>query len=339
MKNVVLGCLMLAMSVFALAGDVLSLKDGHPQTYVVKKGDTLWDISGVFLNTPWKWPELWHVNPQVDNPHLIYPGDVLNLVYINGQPRLVVKRNTDVKLSPYVRVSELDLAIPAIPLDAIAPFLNNSRVVDVELLNKAPYVLAGAAGHIVSGAGDQLYARGDFEEGQTAFGIFRPGQAFIDPETGESLGYQALAIAQGNLVALADDIGTMALNQTTQEVRRSDRLLAEEEREINSNFFPDAPEEEVNGYIIAVEGGVTQIGSMDIVVISKGARDGLKVGHVMAIDRVGERVRDPLTNDIVKVPDTQSGLLMVFRPFEKVSYALVLKASQALKVMDKVHNP
>ncbi len=321
------------------AQDNLALKDGHPTTYIVKKGDTLWDISGMFLESPWKWPEIWHINPQVANPHLIYPGDKLSLVYINGQPRLVVSRNKDIKLTPQVRISDLDLAIPAIPLDAIAPFLTESRVVDGGSLNAAPYVLAGKSGHIVSGAGDELFARGQFVEGQESYSIVRPGQAYIDPETEELLGYQAMSVATAKVIDLEGEIANLALNQTSQEVRRSDRLLIDEERRINTNFYPTASDDDVEGYLIAVEGGVSQIGSMDIVVINKGAREGLDIGHVMAIYRVGENVRDPVTGEIVKVPDSRAGLLMVFRTFEKVSYAIVLKASHALSVMDKVKAP
>ena len=353
MKKTVLGYLLSVLvlvgavaSVVQAEGDVLQLKDGHPQSYVVKKGDTLWDISGMFLSNPWQWPEIWHVNPQVDNPHLIYPGDVLNLVYIDGKPRLVVKRGKDIKLSPQVRISELDLAIPAIPLDAISPFLSESRVVSREELQGAPYVLAGMGGRIVSGAGDELYSRGPVSDDQKNFGIYRPGDAYKDPNTRELLGYQAFFIASAKVLDVQrddegkePDIATLALNKTTEEVRRGDRLLPDEERRISANFYPDAPDQPVDGYIIAVEGGVSQIGSMDVVVLNKGARDGLDVGHVMAIYRVGERVRDTVTGDMVKVPDSRAGLLMVFRTFDKVSYGLVLKATKPLAVMDRVTNP
>lgn len=340
MKKVVLaGFLAFFMSVFTIAGDVLELKDGHPDTYVVKKGDTLWDISNLFLKSPWLWPEIWHVNPQIDNPHLIYPGDILNLVYIDGKPRLVVKRNQDVKLSPEVRVSDLDLAIPAIPLDAVAPFLTNSRVVNPGELEAAPYVLAGKGGHIVSGAGDELYARGAFDKEQDSFGIFRRGGTYIDPDSGEFLGVQAFSIGGGKLVAIDGEVGTLALNQTTEEVRVSDRLLPDEQRNIRSNFHPSAPEKETNGYIIAVEGGVSQIGFLDVVVINKGDRDDLEVGNVLAIYHQGEHVRDQVTKEIVKVPDTRAGLMMVFRTFDKVSYGLVLKATMPLAVNDRVTNP
>jgi nucleoid-associated protein YgaU len=343
MKKTLLGCILCAVVSLVpvtQAGDVLSLKDGHPQTHVVRKGDTLWDISQMFLNDPWLWPEIWHVNPQVDNPHLIYPGDVLNLVYIDGRPKLVVKRGKDIKLSPQVRISELDLAIPAIPLDAISPFMTDSRIVSREQLNAAPYVLAGNEGHIVSGAGDELYARGDFEaDGEKNFGIFRPGDAFLDPDSKELLGYQAYSVANGKVIGLESDIATLGLNRTSEEVRRGDRLLPDEERRISSTFYPSAPEQETNGYIISIEGGVSQVGSMDAVVINKGARDGLEVGNVLAIYRVGEKVRDTVTDEIVKVPDTRAGLMMVFRTFDKVSYGLVLKATGPLAVMDKVKNP
>ena len=336
-----------AVSTASLANaDALQLKNGHPQTYVVKKGDTLWDISQMFLNNPWQWPEIWHVNPQVDNPHLIYPGDVLNLVYIDGRPQLVVKRGRDIKLSPQVRISELDLAIPAIPLDAISPFLSESRVVSRDALRNAPYVLAGTGGRIVSGAGDELFSRGPVPEDQLNYGIFRPGDAYTDPDTRELLGYQAFFIAGAKVLDVQrdakgkePDIATLALNKSTEEVRRGDRLLPDEERQISANFYPDAPDNDITGYIIAVEGGVSQIGSMDVVVLNKGARDGLEVGHVMAIYRVGERVRDVVTGDIVKVPDARAGLLMVFRTFDKVSYGLVLKATKPLAVMDRVTNP
>lgn len=342
MKKTVLRCilvLLVSLVSIAQAGDSLSLKDGHPQTHLVKKGDTLWDISQMFLNDPWLWPEIWHVNPQVDNPHLIYPGDVLNLVYIDGRPKLVVKRGKDVKLTPQVRISDLDLAIPAIPLDAIAPFLTDSRIVESEQLQAAPYVLSGSDGHIVSGAGDQLYARGEFNKDEENFGIFRPGDAYIDPDTQELLGYQAFSIANAKVTSVERDVATLGLNRTTQEVRRGDRLLLDEERKISSSFYPSAPESDIDGYIIAVEGGVSQIGGMDIVVINKGVREGLDVGHVLAIYRVGEQVRDPITKEIVKVPDSRAGILMVFRTFDKVSYGLVLKATRTLSVMDRVANP
>ncbi|HCS29199.1 MAG TPA: peptidoglycan-binding protein, partial [Spongiibacteraceae bacterium] len=158
-----------------------ALKEDHPKTYVVKRGDTLWSISSIFLEDPWLWPELWHYNQQLDDPHLIYPGDILYLIWVDGKPRLVKSiatktiENRDVKLSPQMRIADLQQAIPAISLDVIGPFLSNSRVVDLDTLERAPYVLSGREGHIVTGAGDTLYARGEFGD-DAVFGIFRRSQ-------------------------------------------------------------------------------------------------------------------------------------------------------------------
>lgn len=340
MKKALLGGLLALMLAAAVqAGDVLSLRDDHPQTYVVKKGDTLWDISTLFLNDPWMWPELWHLNPQIDNPHLIFPGDVLKLVYIDGKPRLVVSRGNDVRLSPSVRVEPLTRAIPAIPLDAVNAFLSRARVLGSEQFKTSPYILAGREGHIVAGAGDEIYARGDFKSDSDSYGIYRRGETFIDPDTDEVLGIQARDIGTGKLLSVEGEVATLALNRTTEEVRRGDRLLPEEERRIDANFFPSAPADTVEGYLIAVEGGVTQVGKMNVVIINRGQREGIEPGHLLAIYRTDGPVRDPLTNEMVKVPDFRAGLLMVFRSFEKVSYGLVLRASRPLEVMDRVRNP
>lgn len=341
MRKMLLGGLLsLVLAVAAQAGDVLRLKEDHPQTYVVKKGDTLWDISNLFLRDPWLWPELWHINPQIDNPHLIYPGDILKLVYIDGQPRLVVSRgHGEVKLSPQMRVQPLAHAIPTIPLEAINAFLSGARVVSQKQLEDSAYVLAGREGHIVAGAGDQIYARGNLDSNFDSFGLFRRGDTFVDPDTEEVLGIQAQDIGTGKLLDMESDVATLALNRTTEEVRRGDRLLPEEVRRIDATFVPSAPADQVRGYLIAVEGGVTQIGAMDVVIINKGEREGMQPGNLLAIYKAGESVRDTVTNEMVKVPDFRAGLLMVFRTFEKVSYGLVLRAERPLKVMDRVRNP
>lgn len=341
MKKLLLGGLLALSCVLSAVADVLTLKPGHPETYVVKKGDTLWDISNTFLKSPWQWPQLWNVNPQVKNPHLIYPGDVLNLVYIDGKPQLVLKRGAggDVKLQPEVRSTPLARAIPAIPLEAVSAFLNRGRIVKPGVLEEAPYVLMGKEGHIVAGAGDEIYGRGTFDQNNTSYGIFRKGETFIDPDTSEVLGVQALDIGLAKMLSVEKDVATLSLNRSTQEIRRSDRFLPEEERTLNANFFPSAPEQDVKGRLLAVEGGVSQIGAMNVVVVSKGARDGIQEGNLLAIYKVGEQVVDPTNNDVVKTPDFRAGLLMVFRVFDKVSYGLVLRTERPLKVNDIVRNP
>ncbi len=335
----------LGLSIQALADEV-RLKDSHPDRYTVVKGDTLWDISETFLQNPWMWPEIWHVNPQIENPHLIYPGDDIKLIYLDGRPRLTVERGRNYKmtpgtdkLSPQIRVSPLGEAIPAIPLDKIDSFLSRSRVVSVDELNRAPHVLSGAEQHLVLGAGDTLYARGDFSAQVGSYGVYRAGQKFIDPETNELLGLQALDIGTVRKASEQGDVGTFDVTRTTEEIRIADRLLPQEERTVDSTFFPSSPDSEIEGLIMAVEGGLTQVGPMDVVAINRGEREGLQIGNVMAIFKDGGVIRDRVNGDMVKLPEEQAGLLMVFRTFEKMSFALVLEAERPLKVLDKVRNP
>jgi len=325
----------------ALPTLALEVRDDAPESYVVKKGDTLWRISGLYLEQPWRWPELWNVNPQIDNPHLIFPGDRLALTWVDGQPRVGVQRSRDVKLTPTMRVSTLDLAIPMIPLDQIGAFLQRHRILSADAINQSAYIVAGAQGHLVSAAGDSVYGRGRFPESERTYGIFRAGDTYRDPLTKEILGYQAQDIGSAQrLSSSRDDIVELEVTRVTEEVRTSDRLLPPEERILDATFQPRAPDREIRGgYMIAVDGGVSQIGTTDIVVLNRGARDGLEIGHVLAIYQAGELVFDEVAEDNVQLPDSRAGLCMVFEVAEKASYAVVLKANRALKVMDKVKNP
>ena len=334
---------LLLLAAGSLAQAAVQLRDGHPQNYTVVRGDTLWDISGKFLRQPWKWPEIWQANPQVQNPNLIYPGDVLSLVYVDGQPRIMLNRGASrgtIKLSPTVRSTPMAEAIPTIPLEKINSFLLSNRILDDEAeLAQAPYIVAGNAERVVSGAGDRIYARGDFAAGQPVYGLFRQGKTYTDPQTQEVLGINADDIGSGELVAEEGDIATLVLSRTTQEVRIGDRLLPTEERSVSSTFVPSEPSEPVDGLILDVPRGVTQIGLLDVVTLNKGRRDGLAEGNVLAVYKTGETVRDRVTGESVKVPDERAGLLMVFRTYDKLSYGLVLNATRQLAVRDKIRNP
>ncbi len=328
--------LLLATSWAQAAGP--ELRSDHPERYTVVKGDTLWDISSRFLNNPWYWPEIWHVNPQVRNPHLIYPGDELALVYIDGKPRITkVGSNGVVKLSPKIRSEPIDTPIPAIPLDAISSFLTETRIVDKQTLDNAPYVLEGEDGRIVMGAQDTVYARGDKPANNV--GIFRRSQAYVDPETNEFLGLEARSIARGEVTGDDGNILTLKLRRSSEEVRIGDRLLAGKDQAIQPQFTPSAPDTDISGRMIAVEGGVTQIGQYDVVVINRGTREGLKVGNVLAVYRSGNLARDPYTKEMVELPSERAGLLMVFQTYEKLSYGLVLKSGRPLSIGDRVKNP
>ena len=342
MKKRSLSMLALLVSlVFAGTLQAVELNEDVPEVYIVKKGDTLWGISGMYLQEPWLWPELWDVNPQIDNPHLIYPGDELYLVWIDGQPRLRLRRGRDVKLDPTMRVSPLDLAIPVIPLDEIGAFLKRHRILAADELNDSGYVVSGDQGHLLSTPGDIIYGRGYFPTDERAYGIFRPGDTYRDPITDELLGYQAQSIGGAKLLSSYDaPVAELQINRVHEEVRNADRLLPLEERVLDATFQPRAPESTIHdGYMIAVDGGVTQIGTTDIVVLNKGARDGLEIGHVLAIYQAGELVFDKVAEENVRLPDARAGLAMVFEVYEKASYAMVLKSNRVLKVGDKVKNP
>ncbi len=341
MRKSLLALLLLAAGGLAQAD--VQLKAGHPENYTVVKGDTLWDISGRFLSQPWKWPELWHVNPQIKNPNLIYPGDTLSLTYVNGQPRLTLNRGESrgtIKLSPQVRSTPMAEAIPTIPLEVINAFLFNNRIVDSEAdFTAAPYVLAGGGESVVMGAGQKIYARGAFADQQPSYGIFRQGKTYTDPVSKEFLGINANVIGNADMLSSEDGITTLGVTRSNEEVRIGDRFFPTEERAVNSTFMPREPASQVDGLIIDVPRGVTQIGLLDVVTINKGKRDGMAEGTVLAIMKTGETVRDRVTGQQVKVPDERSGLLMVFRAYDKISYGLVLTASRDLALMDKVTNP
>lgn len=323
--------------------------ENPPQEHVVKTGDTLWGIAEVFLKDPWLWPEIWHVNKQIENPHLIYPGDRIRLIYVEGKPMLTLDRadsggkkvlsDGTIKLSPKTRVSPLDTVIPAIPLEAVQSFLVNNRVVKKDELEEAAYVIAGGQKHILMGVGDKFYARGEYEESDSAYGVFRKGEAYIDPDTEEVLGHQAIELGLAKRIGIEGEIATLRLLSTKQDIRLGDRLLPTLERKLDSVFYPKSPDVDIEGKIIHVFGGVRNVSQYNVVVLNRGERDQLTVGDVLAVHRQGEQVRDKYTKELLQLPSERAGLLVVFRVFEKVSYGLILKAARVLKVLDEVKNP
>mgnify|MGYP001811881531 FL=1 len=336
-----LGMIFAALITSSLFAADVALNPDHPDRYVVVKGDTLWDISSMFLRDPWLWPEIWNVNPQIANPHLIYPGDILTLVYIDGKPQLRLQRGRDVKLSPQIRVEDLGAAIPTIPLDAIQQFLTKPLVVDEGELDTAPYIVQNADEHVVAGGGDRSYVRGIEDKEHGLWDVFRPGGPYIDPDSNEILGYQARFVGDAAIERFGDP-ATLLLTETDIEARAGDRLLPAMAEDPITHFQPHAPDEDIEGRILSVLGGVTQIGQFDVVVINKGSADGMEIGHVMRIWRAGETIRDTVGGsrfERVTLPDEEAGMLMVFRAFERVSFALVMKATRAIHVHDFVRTP
>jgi hypothetical protein len=343
MKKVLLALLgiwvgILSFSAAAIAAEE-HFNDDVPDKYTVKRGDTLWDISDFFLKTPWLWPEIWYVNPQIRNPHLIYPGDIISLVYIDGKPRLMLQRGDRVvKLGPQIRELPHAEAIDAIPLSAVNNFLSRNRVVEKGELEAAPYVIAGSEKRLISGDGDQFYARGEFDQ-TPVYGIYRKGEPYVDPESGELLGIRAQDIGTAKVQTVDDDIATLRATRTVEEIRIGERLLPHEERRIDSTFYPSSPEQTLEGVIMTVEGGISQVGHLDVISINKGERDGLAIGNLLAIYKRGETVVDRVAKEKVTLPAERAGLVMIFRTFEKMSFGLVMRANRPLAVNDIVKNP
>jgi LysM domain len=355
----------LLMSMVAVAQDAVELNPDHPTRYIVKRGDTLWDISTHFLVEPWRWPEIWQANPQIANPHLIFPGDELTLFYRNGQPVVQVTRRGEtagetaaeggvvsrqvgprtVKLSPSAHVVKREEAVPTIPIDAIRPFLARPRVLGPGEFEAAPYVVSAGREALVAYLGLQIFVRGLDPAKGARYGVYRRGQVYRSPSNpDEILGYEAIHVADA-VVEKPGDPATVLLVTSTQEVRAGDRLFPVSNDQLVSNFMPHAPDRDVKGQIISVVEGVTEIGEHDIVVLDLGSRDGIKEGLVLGIFQAGNRVedvwaeKDQLEKVYVTLPELRAGTVMVFRPFERVSYALVMQATRAMHLHDAVKNP
>lgn len=340
----IIGFLLGALLSTAVFSTEVELNPTHPERYTVVHGDTLWDISARFLRDPWHWPDVWQANAQIENPHLIYPGDVIALSYINGQPILQLEQTAttgDIKLSPRIRSERIDQAIPTIPIDAIAQFLSRQYVMDKDELNKAPYVVHFLDDHIIGGAGHQMYVRSITEPQAWKYEVVRPGKAYTDPKTEEILGYEALFIGNADLLR-AGDPAKMQLTKTGLETVIGDRLLPILNDEPFTNFTPTAPKDLIDGQIISVLNGVSQIGQFNTVVLNRGSKDGLEAGHVLRILQGGKEVRDiihPVRGERIKLPLEEAGVLMVFRTFDRVSFALVMYATSSLHVFDTVRTP
>ncbi|QQD20260.1 LysM peptidoglycan-binding domain-containing protein [Venatoribacter cucullus] len=344
MSKTIKGILLAGLMGLSAGAMALTLKSDAPERYVVKKGDTLWGISERFTNDAWQWPEIWYLNEKIENPHLIFPGDELSLVMINGEMRLTVTKRGEasrtVKLQPTARVEPIESAIPAIPQDAIRGFLRHNRVVAPAELDNAPRIISGEDARLMMGAGGKVYARGEFgEEVSAAYGVFRRGQVYRDPQTNEVLGLEATDIGQGRVEAKDGDIVTLELERTNQQVAIGDLLLPTEDRALLANYYPKAPAKALNGQILAVSGGVTQVGQYDVVVLNRGERDGLEAGSVLLVKKTGNVVYDRVAGERVQLPDERAGTVMVFRTFEKMSYGLVMRATRPLRVGDKIENP
>lgn len=358
----------------AQAGVALSdLAANAPDSYTVKKGDTLWDISGIFLKTAWRWPELWGMNlNQIRNPHLIYPGQTLYLLRTNGRAMLSTSPGglggssmDAVRLSPRVRIEGLpDAALPTLKSHLIEPFLSEPVIVDENGLKAAPRIVAAQEDRVLLTRGDRAYARGqgdavlidDLQKKQQLFRVFRNATPLKDPVTAEVLGYEAQYVGKALLVRgestqeSTDKEGkprtdiipaTIDIVSAKEEMRVGDRMLPEPPPQLLS-YVPRVPDFPADGRIVSVYGSaVVNAAQNQVVVINRGTRDGMQSGHVLAILKDGQRLIDKTdeARPLMKLPDERNGLLMVFRTFDKLSYALILEITDGVKVGDRLTNP
>lgn len=329
------------------SGDRVLLADNHPEEYVVQKGDTLWDISKMFLKDPWYWPEIWQVNPQIANPHLIYPGDVLVLIYVDGQPRLF-NRGSAERLSPQIRTTQIEAAIVSIPYDQIAAFLSRGLVIEKSEVGALPYMLATRGDHLIAGAGNDVYVRGNVSDVGTRYSVVHIGDELVDPDDNSVVGFQGIYVGEG-MVRRGGDPATVRLVDTNREALQGDRLIPES-IEIPLTFFPKSPASTIDGRIISVVDGVSLIGQYQVVVINRGTRDNLANGDVLTVFQSGDVVKDRfaggklrggalLGGESVKLPDEEAGTVMVFKVYDRIAYALVMEATSEIRVYDAVRNP
>lgn len=339
MRNIIISLfLLLSFSAPAVFGDELKLAPDAPDRYVVKKGDTLWAISGRYLTDPWRWPELWGWNKeQIRNPHLIYPGDVLVLDRSGAVPRLEVAAST-VKLSPKVRAEPLaDAPIPTIPRDIIDPFLAQPLVIEATGLDRAPRIVATSETRVIVSTGDRIGVVGLPQDQGLDWDVYQPGKPFIDPDTKEILGYEAVHLGSARALRFGD-VSSMEIVRVRQEIVRGDRLVKAAAQSLQP-YVPHAPEKKLTGRVISTYRGSFEVGPKDIVVINRGTRDGIETGHVLAIRPDEGRINGSRKRSTNTVPFQRIGLLMVFRPFDRVSYAMVMEASGPVALMNVVETP
>lgn len=327
-----------------------ALRADAPNVYVVKKGDTLWAISGRFLNKPWRWPEIWASNKHVKNPHWIYPGDRLLLCTLNGRPLIgkdegdgcdgVIRRaggQTGVTLSPQIRIESLNNAIPVIPLENIRHWLERSIVMSPDALNHVPYVLGMTEKRVIAADGDRIYLRGNGVKVGDRYGVYRLGEPYtLKDENGKDyvIAVELTQVASGLATQQDGEISTFEINRTfNAEVRKGDYVMPEYDAMLPTLFYPvPADEVETGGQVIRVLGSLGTAGKHSVVAINRGSQHGIQVGQVFALDQYGEAATDPKTKETIQLPNQRTGHALVFRTFDTISYAYVTDSSLPIKL-------
>ncbi|OGS91776.1 MAG: peptidoglycan-binding protein [Gallionellales bacterium GWA2_59_43] len=343
-KIISLICLLLPVLAFAAQPDAApQLRSDAPDKHVVVRGDTLWDISAKFFKDPWKWQYIWGMNKEaIKDPHWIYPGDVIYLDRINGtlrvgQPPFAAQPGLNVvRLSPRARegFSSHD-AVPTIPANAIAPFLSQPLIVENDTLKDAPTLIGARAGRVMLGMGDTGFVKDLPADKGNRWQLFRPGKSLVDPDTKEILGIEAVYLGRAEATDFTG-ISSILITESVQEIGINDRLVAPSGEPVSS-YLPHAPEGNIAARVISVYGGVSQAGQNTVITLNKGKRDGLDVGHVLALYHKGETVKHG--DNRYSLPDERYGLIFVFRVFDKVSYALVMQTRLPVQLLDRAQTP
>ena len=333
-----------------------ALKSNAPHVYVVKKGDTLWDISGQFLSKPWRWPEIWASNRHVKNPHWIYPGDRLLLCSLGGRPLIgkdegdgctgIIRRYTGqtTNLQPQVRVESLNNNVPVIPLEHIKQWLERSSILPADAIEHTPYIIGTADQRVLAAKGQTIYARGEGLVNGQRYAVYREGEPyyFTDAQGKKhSLGIELLQVASGIAVANEKDITTLELTDSyNAEVRRGDRVMPEQDAMLPTLFYPvDAQQVTDGGKVIRVMGSISSAAKHGVVTIDRGSAQGVQTGQVFSITQQGEIIKDPKTKEAIRLPGQQIGSVMVFKTFDQLSYAYVLESELPIKLGSSIQPP
>jgi len=353
--------MLFAPATLTLAAEV-TVRTDSPERYTVVEGDTLWDISARFLEEPWLWPEVWQINPQIANPDLIYPGDVIELAYVDGVPVLRFAgsaANTSelrtVRLSPTVRRESLLSPIPAIPLEQISGFLSGNSVVGADEYENSPYILGEADGHTLATVGDEIYARGQWAAGVVEYEIVRNGRVLDDPDTGRSLGIEAIKIGTATLTRSNTDRAILSVTTVLQEVRTGDRLIPAQRSELEASYLPRPPANAIDAAIVSIGDGNGVGGQYDTLVLNVGRSAGIESGHLLTIREPDVRIDDAFArpgvwtrlkqaigvddSDVAVYPGDNVGSVLIYRVFDNASLGLVLSSSQPLRVNDRAVTP
>ncbi len=335
----IISALILAVTAACVsAQEPVKLVANPPDRHIVVPGDTLWGISGKFLQEPWRWPEVWRMNrDEIKNPHRIYPGDIIVLDTSSGSPRLKIAK--PLKLSPQVHSEDNPQAIPSIPANAIEPFLSKPLVIEADGLESAPRIAASQEDRVFLGNGDTGFVSGIPDAQVIDWQVYRPGKPMKDPETKDVIGYEAYYLGNAKLVQPGSP-AVIRIVTAKEEIARGDRLVPALPPNLTT-YLPHKPEVTVDGRIIAIYGGVNEAGKLSIISINRGNRDGLELGHVLALfrKRASEGYNDNNRRISTELPEERYAVAFVFRTFERISYALIMESSKPIIVNDAVRNP